>query len=123
MQSQEANPGSANQITRRFRKRIVPAILLLLFSGFGLLGVSIYTYRVISLNVEYRFVAPNDDLLNSANERLANPRHIAAGVFGTAACILGLMASVAWMRGNWTSAILRTIWCFICFGVTNYVSP
>ncbi len=121
VQSEETNTESATQVNRRFRKRIVPAIVLLLFSGMGMFGAGLYAYQVVSANIEHRLIAPNEKLLSSTNERLANPRHVASLLFTVAACIAGLIGTTAWMKGNWTRAILLTIWVFIYGGLANYI--
>ncbi len=106
---------------RRFRKRLVPATLLWLFSALILFGYLCAIGMVVYMNIQHRLIEPDLEELGYLNQLVLSPPIIAHCIFGIAGALCGIFAASAWMRGNWSRAVVLTGTFLLLMAFVGYI--
>jgi hypothetical protein len=99
---------AASLPTKRFRLRLIPATLLYIFGGLGILG----HLPVLGMRLWLLATGGRQPVLRDVPPVWGSLAYVASGA-------LAIVAAAFWMRGRWKLAILATLVFFIVSAVVN----
>src|SRR5262245_32922337 len=106
---------------KRFRFRIIPTTLLVIFGCLSSVGICAYLIFAIYTEIESRWLHPDPAYLELVHDRQLSPQLIAAFSCFAVSTYFAFAATAPWIRGNWKLAARRTILLAIFLLLMAYV--
>ncbi|HEX4414847.1 MAG TPA: hypothetical protein VH107_14530 [Lacipirellulaceae bacterium] len=106
---------------KRFRFRVIPTTLLVIFGCLSTAAIGAYLIFAIYTEVQSRWLHPDPGYLELVQDRQLSPQIIAAFSCCAMSTYFALVAAVASFRGDWRPAARRMIWLVMFLLLMAYV--
>ena len=106
---------------RRFRFRIIPTTLLVIFGCLYTVGTGAYLIFAIYTEVQSRWLRPDPGYLELVQERQLSPQIVAAFSCAAVSTYFAFAAAITWFRGDWRLAARRTLLLVIFLMLMAYI--